>query len=535
MNNFKNVLNKHAVFILILSIVLIRLINFSFPFFTSEEARIAYRGYSLASSGVDELDRKYPLIFNSLEGYKLSLPSYIGAVGTFMFGKSELGARIPFIFVGVMIVVLTYMIAKTFSKGEDFRKISIAIVGFSPVLIYLSKVPNEYMVLTLLILILFYALTRKEINLFLIFLLMLATVITSKFAWFILIPFTVLTVIVFQTAQTKTNRILIFLFSIIISLTAILLFLQIPQARRDISESLFSITGDVSIKNGIERLRDQGIKAGWPPFIERLFFSKANYLQIGLMNWVSDLQPSTFFANFDKTGKLNYVGIGAFPKILIIPFISGLILIIKKKELIKYSLILYILILSFPLVFVYRSSEYGLLILTLPFIALIISLGLTSFNRRIKWIIFSFMVVELVPTLFFLMPQIKNTDDIRPIWIRPALAEISESDNPAVSDNIVVEDLAPLYMWYTKYQADGSFDHIDFPYKYRQTTLGKMQIVGSETVLLSCTLKEQKDIFLSERDLNRIPKNIDDVAMKSYSDYLGRKRIYANLERICIK
>ncbi len=534
MNNIKNALNKYAVFILVLSVILIRLINFSFPFFTPEEARLAYRGYSLANNGMDELGRRYPLVFNSLEGYKLPLPSYLGAVGAFLFGKSELGARIPFIFVGVMIAIFTYMIAKTFNKGEDFRKISIAAVGFSPVLIYLSKVPNEFTVLTLLILILFYALTRKDMNLLLIFLLMLAAVITSKFSWLILTPFTILTLVVFQKTQTRKIKVLTLLFSVIISIAAILLFLQIPQAKRDLSENMFPLAGDMSIKNGIERLRDQGTQAGWPPLIERLLFNKLSYLQIGLMNWVSDLQLSTLFANFDKSGKLNYVGVGAFPKVLIIPFISGLILIIKRRDLTKYSLILYVLILSLPLMFAYRSLEYGSLVLTLPFIALIISLGLTAFSRRLKWIIFSLMVMELVPTLFFSMPQIKNTNDTRPIWIRPVLTAISQSNNPAVSDDLI-EDLAPLYMWYTLNQPNLSFESIDFPYKYRQTKLGKMQIIGSETIFLSCTLEEQKNVFLSDRDLKRIPDNIDKITMKSYGDYLGRQKVYMNLEKICIR
>ena len=55
--------------------VFIRLINISLPFFTADEARIAYRGYVLASLGKDELGRSYPLIFNSKNDYQLPVTS----------------------------------------------------------------------------------------------------------------------------------------------------------------------------------------------------------------------------------------------------------------------------------------------------------------------------------------------------------------------------------------------------------------------------------------------------------------------------
>src|SRR3989338_8255752 len=86
--------------VLIALAVFLRVYNFSFPAFTTDEARIAFRGYELYHNGVDELGRKLPFLFNSPDDYELPLVSYISALGTGFFGKSELGARVPVIIIG---------------------------------------------------------------------------------------------------------------------------------------------------------------------------------------------------------------------------------------------------------------------------------------------------------------------------------------------------------------------------------------------------------------------------------------------------
>ena len=123
-------MNKVSLVLLLFFAFLIRLFPLDFPKFTQEEARIAFRGYTLSTSGKDELGRPFPLLFNSLTDYQLPAVSYITASGEILFGKSDFGARIPFILLGVALVWLIYKIAQIFSPRKEFWFLSAAIIAF---------------------------------------------------------------------------------------------------------------------------------------------------------------------------------------------------------------------------------------------------------------------------------------------------------------------------------------------------------------------------------------------------------------------
>ena len=116
------------VIILIFLAVLLRIFNFSFPAFTTDEVRIAFRGYEISRNGVDELGRKFPYLFNSLDDYQLPLISYISTLGAGIFGKSELGTRIPFIIMGLILMLLTYKVATQLRRERSFHFFSAFIV-----------------------------------------------------------------------------------------------------------------------------------------------------------------------------------------------------------------------------------------------------------------------------------------------------------------------------------------------------------------------------------------------------------------------
>src|SRR3989338_8682908 len=109
--------NRRIIYLLIIIFVAfsIRLYNFSFPFFTADKVRIAYRGFSLVETGRDELGRRTPLIFNSLEDYQLPVTSYLTVGGMLLFGKTDFGVRFSFIILGTILVFLIYKITRILS------------------------------------------------------------------------------------------------------------------------------------------------------------------------------------------------------------------------------------------------------------------------------------------------------------------------------------------------------------------------------------------------------------------------------------
>lgn len=536
-------LKKIAILLLILITLTVRLFPVDFPKFTTEEARIAHRGYTLARYGTEELGRKFPLIFNSLEDYQLPITSYLTMIGILAFGKTDLGVRIPFILIGTLLVILTFEISKFFTTDSRFRFVSAGIIASSPTLIFLSKTPNEIIVLVFLFTLLFYLLVNNK-NLLLIIGTMVLTSLVSKFAWFILLPFILYMLWIIKLKHgrlfiAKQQAHLILGFAILIMLSAFVLFFNIPQSKRSLMENNFSIFSDITIQNGINRLRGQGMQSGWPFFIDRLLFNKLNFLAVGLLHWLSHLNPAIYFGQFDKNGELNYSYLGTWPKILILPAILGLIVILKKPEK-KGKLFLLLLILTYPSILIYPSYSLDLIVLTLPFMAMIITTGifkLIEFNKKIVILVLLFVVLELVLNLYNFYPEYKNTNTTRPGWIKNIAEDVfksSTNNQTAISDDIV-SDIIPFLRWYTPVGDDINSLDIPWPYKYRQYNLSSIKIIASDDKFRTCGLNEKLPLFVSKRDLNKIQHDTQIEPSYKYKDNLDEEKAYQITQKICLE
>src|SRR3989338_73259 len=81
--------------VLIALAVFLRVYNFSFPAFTTDEARIAFRGYELYHNGVDELGRKLPFLLNKA---RLNLiPITFTIIFLFLTSKLSWFIVVPFV------------------------------------------------------------------------------------------------------------------------------------------------------------------------------------------------------------------------------------------------------------------------------------------------------------------------------------------------------------------------------------------------------------------------------------------------------
>ena len=515
-------------FLLIIVVFIIRVFPINFPSFTADEARIAFRGYTLATTGRDELGRSWPLLFNSLDDYELPVVSYLAAAGELIFGKNEFGVRIPFILIGLALVLLTYKIAKLLNPKLFFQVTAAMIVAFSPALIFLSKIPNEAVVLTFVFALLFYLLISHK-NLFLIMMTMIISIFTSKLAWFILIPFLFFTV--------KQRKLILLTFGIAIVFAVLVFFLMIPQAKRSLAENNLSIFSSVTISNGINKLRGQGIQSGWPNYLERALFNKLDFFMVGFLHWLSQLSPVTIFGRFDELGRLNFSSIGAFTKVLLIPFIAGLFFLIKKGDRKNQAIIFLWLVLTFPAMFVYPSLSLELVVITLPFMALVIALGMQNFSKIMIGLIVILVAIELILNLIDLSPQKKMTTFLRPGWVKDLSLDISrelKTNKIALSDNIN-SDIVPLFEWYAPVIASVGFQPIPWPYKFRQYQLGDIKIIGSQESFTTCGINEKVEIFVSKRDLQKIEViQSNPKISKIYQDDNGEDRVYL-IDNICIR
>lgn len=526
---------------LILLSLLTRLILLSFPILTTDEVRLAFRGYALSQYGSDELGRVHPFIFNSLADYQLPVTSYLISFGTFLFGKTDFAIRLPFIIVGFLITFLSFKIAQNFEKEKVYAGYVFCVVAFSPVLIFFSKIPNEFIVLTLLNLILFYLLTQEKIKTPAVLIVIILQLLTSKAAAFTLLPFVIFTLFIFQKKEIYKRKIIILLTTAGLIFSIVILFLQIPQSGRSILENNFSILQDVTLKNGIDRLRGQGVESGWPSILEKFLFNKSYSLVVGITHWLSHIQLRILFAQFDKTGEFGLMNMGVFSKFLIIPFMMGMWFLIKTTDFRKKALLFFPLIQTFPILFLYPNNILGILLPTLPYLSFIIAFGLLNLKFKFSAILIIFMIGEIILNLFYFKADEKNAAGMRPLWIKEVVNQaylISLTTDIAISDDLT-RDLAPFMQWYAPINLDKTFANIDFPYKFTQTKLTNIKIIGESNNFYNCGQDKPTQVIASKRDFKKIKRWLNRVALekeiqKVYLNDYGEEAAFLLPPNICI-
>jgi len=533
-------LSERRFLLIVLSIALLtRAINMGFPAFTANEARIAARGYTIATLGKDELGRSFPLLLNSSSDYQLPAVSYITALGSLIGGKTERGVRFPFIALGVSIVFFVFQISKLFSnKPRDWFLASLT-VALSPALIYQSRIPNESIVLTFGFLSLLYLLTRRVINFVLVILMMAIVSLTAKEAWIILPIFVLAITHFFLKAATPKAKLIPLVSSIVIPLIFIVVFLSFPQANRSLMENNLNILTNMTIQNGVNKLRGQGLESGWPNVVERILFNKFALLTTGGIHFLSHFSPNIYFGQSDNSGIFNFSKLGLFLKAFFVPMLFGIIFIIRSKQTRERSLLIYPLIFMLPAVLIYPALSQKILSITIPFLAIVCMFGLSKFSNKITTLIFVLAIVELMANMLFIVPETKATNVSRPTWIKEIdFNIISEPGKQiVVSDDISGNDIVPFLIWYAPVNVKDGFVETKWPYMFRQTNFGHIKITGESNDIVECKQENQTIFLVSNRDLERIQKIKDTQPQITYTDSVGDKVAYLirDLKGICIR
>lgn len=527
---------RALVFLLLVSFTA-RFADLSYPTFTADEARTAYRGFTIATEGKDEFGRVYPMVFNGSQDYQLPTASYLTALGVSIFGKSDLGARFPFIVIGTAIVFLVYKIGLFLFDNKKGAFYSALLAASSPPLIFLSRVPNEIIILTFLFSLLFYLLVKEKLNP-VTFLLSGVLLFTSKYAWFILPPFVFLTLFFCREGLHLREKIKISVFILLISVAAAGLFLQIPQSGRSLTENNFTLLSDITIKNGVNRLRGQGIESGWPAITGKIFFNKLTMFPVGFLHWFSNISPNVYFGQLDLSGKFSFLGLGAWAKFLIFPAAYGLYILIKGQQKKLKLILLYIPILTFPALFVYPNFSPELVILTLPFTSFVIAFGLLQMRK--KWVAFIlfFTIAEVMINLIYKAPDIKNTNNLRPSWIKQIVTDVqtqSKSNQVILSDDLV-SDTAPYIGWYSDFIPSQGYLNVGFPYRVRQSLMGNIVLQGYSEEIDLCGTREKRSFFLSLKTLKMMGERIDIKSLKpDYLDGLQNPAVYHLHYEVCLE
>lgn len=526
---FKNIkITLIGIFILAL---FLRIFHFSSPFFTSEEARVASRGFIISTTGHDELGRFFPVLFNSLIDYQLPIESYLVALSEFIFRKTDFGVRLPFIILGSILPLLVYKITQRVTGQNRVGVIAALLIAISPSLIFISKIPNQTIILLNIYSLLFYLIISKKINKFVFALICLLLIFTSKITWFITVPFIFASfyysneLASFKKWPFFSQRGQLGLISIVLIVLSFIIFLKIPQGKRSIIENNFSFFSDISLINGINQLRGQGLDLGINPFLERILFNKLHILFSGFLNWISQLSIESLFGN------LSNLPFAVFINILIIPFLIGIVVFLKNNK----KLLIYPLVFTFPAFFMHMGKYRELILLTVPFISIIIAVGVSKLNDKIICLILLVIFIQFYISTSMTSFDKKISNSNRPSWLKEIIldATAEEDKQIAISDNIIKEDITPYIQWFTTFNTGNFSEKIDYPYKFKRYSLDKLTLLPSEQKFTSCREITNNAFFLSKRDLNK-SKELNLKLEKTYQDNLNNDVVF-KVSNICLE
>lgn len=98
----------------------------------ADEAAIGYNAYSILKTGKDEYGRKFPLLFQSFDDYKMPVYVYLTVPGIALFGLNDFSVRLPSAILGTVTVYLTYVLVESLFASVSLALIASFMLSISP-------------------------------------------------------------------------------------------------------------------------------------------------------------------------------------------------------------------------------------------------------------------------------------------------------------------------------------------------------------------------------------------------------------------
>lgn len=112
--------------------------------FLQDEVTNAYIGRFVLENGRDLYGNTLPIFFFNKQGdYPPIIPMYISALGTYVFGTNELGARMPGALLGILSIFLIYYISHELYGDNKIALFSALIFALSPWHVSFSRTATE--------------------------------------------------------------------------------------------------------------------------------------------------------------------------------------------------------------------------------------------------------------------------------------------------------------------------------------------------------------------------------------------------------
>lgn len=359
------------------------------PSLTWDEAAWGYNAYSLGIDGKDEFGNFLPFTYlESFGDYKPPFYAYLTILPVKIFGLNEFSTRFASAFFGTLTVLLTYFLTielfganlKVKRKHVEYlAALSSFMLAISPWHILLSRAAFEANVASFFIVLGVYLFLLSTKKYKIIFPLSIVSFILSTYTFNtarVVAPIFLLCLLIIKRKNISMMKKEVIL-SMVIGLVLVLplaMFVITPQAKLRFNEvNIFSDLNTVETSN--QEIKNDN-NASWSKIIHNRRFL---YSILYLRHYFDNLNPLFLFIKGDGNPKFSIQDVGEMYIWEIPFFVTGLLLLFRKKEGNWWIIPLWLIIGIIP-AGVARETPHALRIeTTLPTFQIITAYGLYNF------------------------------------------------------------------------------------------------------------------------------------------------------------
>lgn len=368
-----------------------------------DELGFALNAHAIATTGIDENGRFFPLYFWHL-GVMWATPIivYLTALVLKFFPLSEIAIRLPSVIVGITNIVLIYFLARKVFKDGRYAILAAVLLATIPIHFIQSRIllDNLYIVPFVIgwLLLLVYFLERKKLWAILLAGLVLGFGFYSYHAARIMMPFYLLETVVFLIPEMKKNRKLLFL---LLTGFAAPLLLLIPWTKQ-YPETLFI---DQARYTGIYDTADMGVVSGIASIFSpeslahrfNVFVSYFNPVYLFLLGDASLIHSTSLHHPLGISQAAIRAGVFLLPLVIFIPL--GVYYVVRRKN--RLDLLILFGFLTAPIAGALAGDHfrYSRILVILPFAILLAIYGIQFMLSQKKRIFRVTCYLLLVTTL----------------------------------------------------------------------------------------------------------------------------------------
>jgi len=316
-----------------------------------DEIAIGYNAYSILNTSRDEYGNgPFPKVFESYGDNKLPGLVYAVIPSIFFFGLNEFSVRLPTALFATAMIPLAYLFMYEISKEKKLALIAAALLTFSTWHTFLSRTayePIAGLTLSLLSLLFFlYAKNGKKYY-FLSLIFFILSFFFYNISQLLVLPILVIATAIYRKKRDLRSD-LVFLFLIILSVSAVLVFLSTNTKNRVETTIFSSQSKDLE---SINKARLSLHEEGFSPIFSRLLFGpEAHLVEIAAKNYLAAFNPVYLFSSGGNNAwhNLSGIGLGNINPITGILFLIGLFQLLKVRNNMSLFLIGYLLLAPIP-------------------------------------------------------------------------------------------------------------------------------------------------------------------------------------------